>query len=173
MRLLAALLGGVAVYLAMALFLGVAPQVQSTASSRPQVSKRQLWLVQAGSELTPRQFWSGSVAVAVAAFLLLWMVTQSVVIALVPALVVGLGPRTYFTRERRRRIAEIQQAWPDGIRDVLAHVERDAGGQGQRARVDGLGERSGIVVGCGEAAAIAAGVVERTRDIELAAPGVP
>ncbi len=126
MRLLAALLGGVSVYLAMALFLGVAPHLQSTGAVRPQVSKRQLWLVQAGSELTPRQFWSGSVAVGVAAFLLLWLVTQSVVIALVPALVVGLGPRAYFTRERRRRIAEIQQAWPDGIRDVLAHVSSGA-----------------------------------------------
>jgi tight adherence protein B len=100
----------------------VAPDVGAVTRQRPQISKRQLWLIQAGSELTPRQFWLGSVAAGVGAFLVFWLVTQSAIIAFVPAVAVGLAPHAYHAKERRRRIAEIQQAWPDGIRDVLAHV---------------------------------------------------
>ncbi len=126
MRLLAAVLGGGAVYLLMASFLGVAPNLELPTRARPQISKRQLWLIQAGSELTPRQFVTGSIAAGVAAFLLLALVTQSVLIALIPAIAVGLLPRAYYARERQKRIVEIQQAWPDGIRDILAHVSSGA-----------------------------------------------
>ncbi len=126
MRALAALLGGVSVYLAVAMFLQVAPNLELPTKAKPQVSKRQLWLIQAGSELTPRQFAGGSVAAGVAAFLFFWLITQSLVIAFVPALAVGALPRTYYSRERQRRLVQIQESWPDGIRDILAHVSSGA-----------------------------------------------
>ncbi len=126
MRILAALLGATFVYLTMTTFLGVAPRLEVRTRARPQVSKRQLWLIQAGSELTPRQFWWGSVAAGVLAFALLALLTQSPVVAAIPAVAVGLLPRAYYSRERQRRMAEVQQAWPDGIRDILAHVSSGA-----------------------------------------------
>ncbi len=126
MRLAAALAGGLATYLVMALTLGVAPRIELKRQSRSQISKRQLWLIQSGSELTPRQFWGGSVVAGLGAFLLLWLVTQSAVVAAVPASAVGALPRLYYSRERQRRLAHVQQAWPDGIRDILAHVSSGA-----------------------------------------------
>ena len=126
MRVLTALLGGFSVYVAMATFLRVAPHLELPTKAKPQISKRQLWLIQAGSELTPRQFVAGSIAAGFGAFLLLGLVTQSFVIALIPAIAVGLLPRAYFARERQRRLVQIQESWPDGIRDVLAHVSSGA-----------------------------------------------
>ena len=126
MRVMAALLGAAAVYLTVALTLGVAPNVAVRSASRPQVSKRQLWLIQAGSDLTPRQFRLGSIAGALVTFALLWLLTQSVIIALVPAVAAGFLPSAWYGRRRQDRIAEIQAAWPDGIRDLLAHVTSGA-----------------------------------------------
>lgn len=126
MRALAALAGGTFVYLVMAMFLRVAPNLEMPKKAKPQVSPRQLWLIQAGSELTPRQFAGGSLAAGVGAFLFFWLITQSPVIAFVPAVAVGFLPRAYFSRERQRRLVQVQQAWPDGIRDILAHVSSGA-----------------------------------------------
>ncbi len=126
MRVLAALAGGIAVYLGLALFLRVAPQLEVETKPKSQISPRQLWLIQAGSELTPRQFWSGSIAAGFGAFLVFLLLTQSFVIALVPSLAVGALPRTYYARQRQRNLEQIQQAWPDGIRDILAHVSSGA-----------------------------------------------
>jgi tight adherence protein B len=126
MRLLAALLGGSFVYLLVAMLLRVAPNLELPARARPQISKRQLWLIQAGSELSPGQFAGGSVAAGVGAFILFWLIAQSPVIALVPAIAVGLLPRAYYARERVKRLTRVQEAWPDGIRDILAHVSSGA-----------------------------------------------
>ena len=126
MRVMAALLGAAAVYLTVALTLGVAPNVAVRSASRPQVSKRQLWLIQAGSDLTPRQFRLGSIAGALVTFALLWLLTQSMIIALVPSVAAGFLPSGWYGKRRQDRIAEIQAAWPDGIRDLLAHVTSGA-----------------------------------------------
>ncbi len=125
MRVYAALFGAVAAYLVAASILGVAPR-PAPRGATPQVSRRQLWLIQAGSELTPRQFLLGSVAAGLGAFAVLWLATQSVVIAMAPAIAVGFLPRAAFARRRQRAITEVQQAWPDGIRDILAHVSSGA-----------------------------------------------
>jgi tight adherence protein B len=125
-RLGAALLGAGAVYLAVAMLLGVAPDPAVRRSARSQVSARQLWLIQAGSNLTPRQFRLGSIAGGLLSFAGLWLITQSVVIALVPAVAAGLLPAAWYAKSRQARIVEVQAAWPDGIRDVLAHVSSGA-----------------------------------------------
>src|SRR4029079_5884895 len=48
--------------------------------------------------------------------------TGSVFVALVPAVAVALLPRAYFGRRRRARLREVQRAWPDGLRDILASI---------------------------------------------------
>ena len=121
MTLLAALTTGLALSLAAATLAGHPPRLRR----RPppaQVSARQLWLVQAGVDLTPRQFWAGSVLAGIAAFALVVLATGTVAVAVVPAVAVGGLPRTYFARRRGERLREVQEAWPDGIRDLIAGI---------------------------------------------------
>jgi tight adherence protein B len=48
--------------------------------------------------------------------------TGSVFVALVPAIAVALIPKAYFGRRRRARLRDVQRAWPDGLRDILASI---------------------------------------------------
>jgi tight adherence protein B len=90
---------------------------------RPLVSARQLWLNQAGVAVTPRQFALGSLGAAAVAFSAVAVVTGAPLVALVPAIGVGLLPRAYFGRRRSARLREVQAAWPDGLRDLMASVQ--------------------------------------------------
>jgi tight adherence protein B len=81
-----------------------------------------LWLQQAGVHLTPVQFWAGSIAAGLVTLAVLITITGTPVVAIVPAAAVGALPRAYFARKRSARLAEVQGAWPDGLRDVLASV---------------------------------------------------
>lgn len=109
-------------YLAVGFATGEAPTFASLRRTRSMVSQRQLWLVQAGVDLTPRQFWVGSTAVAGLTFVLVALLTTTPVVAVVPAVAAGLLPRAYFARQRARRMKQLQDAWPDGIRDLLASI---------------------------------------------------
>lgn len=126
MRVLAALFSGISVYLTVALVVGTAPRLRLPRRSRSQVSARQLWLMQAGSDLSPRQFLAGSAVVGVAAFVVIWALTGGWHLAFVPAVAIGMAPTLVYTRNRSRQLAAIQEAWPDGIRDLLAHVTSGA-----------------------------------------------
>jgi tight adherence protein B len=121
--LLAALLVGSACALAAGHLWGTAGALTRW---RPPVrtgpSATRVWLQQAGVELGPVQFWFGSVAAGLAAFLALTAVCGSPLVAVVPAGAVALMPRAYFGRRRTRRLAEVQRSWPDGLRDVLASI---------------------------------------------------
>ena len=119
---LAALSSAVLAYLAVGHLTGNAPTFRALRRDRAAVGRRQLWLVQAGVDLTPRQFWAGSVAVAVVTFLFVVLLTATPAVAIVPAVAVGLLPRAYFARARVRRMRELQEAWPDGVRDLLASI---------------------------------------------------
>ncbi len=90
--------------------------------ARAAMSGRQLWLQQAGVALTPRQFWLGSVGVGVGSFVLLVLVTGTPTVAVVPAIAIAMLPRAFFARRRTSRLDEVQRAWPDGLRDILASV---------------------------------------------------
>jgi tight adherence protein B len=109
-------------YLAVGLVTGNAPTFASLRRRRSMVSQRQLWLVQAGVDLTPRQFWAGSAGLAVVVFVLVVLLTATPVVAVVPAAATGLFPRAWFARQRGRRMRQLQEAWPDGIRDLLASI---------------------------------------------------
>jgi tight adherence protein B len=88
----------------------------------PRRANHRLWLQQAGAGLTPLRFWAGSGAAGFVALLALVTVTGSVLVAVVPAIAVGLLPRAYFARRRRLRMRQVQAAWPDGLRDIGASI---------------------------------------------------
>jgi tight adherence protein B len=81
-----------------------------------------LWLAQAGAAVSPTQFVLGSLGVAVAVFAVTWFVTDTVLVALVPAAAAATLPRAYFGRRRAARLRELQSAWPDGLRDIGASL---------------------------------------------------
>ncbi len=89
-------------------------------------SRKTSWLAGSGLEVTPAQFWLTSLGAGVATFLVVVAVTSLPIIALMPALVVATLPRAYFARRRAQRLDEVQRAWPDGIRDLLATVRSGA-----------------------------------------------
>lgn len=122
MRLAAVLATGVAVYFAAGVATGCAPTLGRATAPGRRSGQAQLWLTQAGVALTPVQFWTGSGALAVAAFVVLAGATATPAVVAVPALAVGLAPRAYFARRRARRLREVAEAWPDGLRDLVAGV---------------------------------------------------
>ncbi len=128
MILLASVLAGVAVYLLVGMLLGHLPAFGFTLGSRSrrgpeQVSDRQLWLRQAGTQLSVAQFFLGCATAGALAFLAVWAVTMTPVVALVPALSVALLPRVYFGRRRAARLSELQRAWPDGLRHIIGGIQ--------------------------------------------------
>ena len=44
------------------------------------------------------------------------------IIATIPAIGVAMLPRAYFARHRGRRLSEVQESWPDGLRDLTASI---------------------------------------------------
>jgi len=80
------------------------------------------WLQQAGVGVGPWTFVWGSALAGAFTVLVGAALTGSVFIALVPGLAVALLPRAYFGRRRRARLREVQRAWPDGLRDILASI---------------------------------------------------
>lgn len=122
MTLFVSLLTGVFVYLVVGAITGHGPRFEVRKSIRPQVSEQQTWLIQAGVDLTPRQFWATTVGAGLIAFLVFLPVTGVPLVALMPAIVVAILPRAYFSRRRAQRLAAVQFAWPDGIRDLVASI---------------------------------------------------
>lgn len=131
MRLLAALGTGVFAALVVGIVSGGMPTRPTRVRARPQVDERQQWLIQAGLDVTPRQFVLGSVFAGVIAFGLFLIITGVWAVAIAPAVLVALLPRTYFGRARAKRMTLVAQAWPDGLRDLVASIS--SGSSLQRA----------------------------------------
>lgn len=123
MRLLAALATGIAVYLLAGFLTGNSPSFQRSRPAIARDDKQALWLSQAGVDLTPRQFWAGSLFVGLLGFGFAWALSGAWVVAAVPAITVAVLPRAYFSRQRSKRMAETIQAWPDGLRDLQASIQ--------------------------------------------------
>ena len=81
-----------------------------------------VWLQQAGIDTSPAHFRAACVVVSAVACTLFAAVTGSLFVALVPAAAAGLLPRAYVARRRRLRMREVQVAWPDGLRDLVASI---------------------------------------------------
>ncbi|MBW3620562.1 MAG: type II secretion system F family protein [Actinobacteria bacterium] len=122
MTAVAAASTAVFVYLLVGAVTGRLPSFASGRRRRGQVGAQQLWLVQAGTDLTPRQFWAGSVGLGLATFLLVVLLTATPAVALAPAVATGFVPRAAFARRRSRRMRELTEAWPDGVRDLVASI---------------------------------------------------
>ena len=122
MTLLAPLLAAVTVYFGVGLFTGYAPRIQFHRVPKPDVARRQLWLIQAGSDLTTWQFMAGSGAIGLITLVLATMMTGAWWLALMPAVAAALVPQAYYTRLRVDRLRQLRQAWPDALRDALAAI---------------------------------------------------
>jgi tight adherence protein B len=80
------------------------------------------WLQQAGVGVGLWTFLWGSVLAGLFTVLVTVALTGSVFIAFVPGVAVALLPRAYYGRQRSVRLREVQRAWPDGLRDILASI---------------------------------------------------
>lgn len=130
MRIVAALLGSAAVFL---LVQGaIAWQSPETRPRRvrgkPKKSTRpslQTQLRQAELAITPAQYRTSVLGAVVAAFLVVYALTSTASVSLVPAIAVGLAPRIYYRNRRDRILHDRVAAWPEAVRDVLTHLAVD------------------------------------------------
>lgn len=141
MTLLAALFVGIGCALLAAALFGVMPRgwlrVRSHGSQVGLLDKQQLWLQQAGLRMTPARFWLASAGAGLLALLVCAGISGSLFVGAVPAVAVALLPRAYFGRRRRVRMREVQRAWPDGLRDLIASM---AAGRSLTQSVSALGD---------------------------------
>jgi tight adherence protein B len=122
-NLLASAAVGLACALLVAGLLGIMPERR--APSRRLVAQRdrgRLWLQQAGLPPNPVRFWGACSGAGLVGLLVFTVVSGSVVVACVPAAAIAVVPRAYFGRKRRLRLREVQRAWPDGLRDLVASM---------------------------------------------------
>lgn len=110
---------------ATALAVGLAAHLILT-KLRTSVRHRPVGQVVPGLDVTPVRFWLTVLGAAGATYLVVFALTDLVVVSVVPALVVATLPRAYFARQRSQRLARVQDAWPDGLRDLLSSVRSGA-----------------------------------------------
>lgn len=123
MSLLAAAAAAVFAYLLVGYLVGIVPHHRlRTRERRDAPSQRQIWLTQAGLDVSPAQFALWSAGVGVIGFLVAYAVTGSLWIAVPPAIALVFLPRWYYARKRLQRLSEVVRAWPDGLRHLAASV---------------------------------------------------
>jgi tight adherence protein B len=120
-RLLAALAWATTAYLGVGVLTGHAPR--TLRRRRVRKARFETWLHQAGSGATPIQFLTVSAGAALLTFLVVWALAGAAPVAIVPALAVATAPRAWFERQRQRTGRERLRAWPDALRDLVAHLE--------------------------------------------------
>ena len=120
MRVIAALASAVAVALFLKLVLaGAGARKRGSTRSRP-------WVMDYGLDVTPTQFWVSSVGAGLATYVVVYALTSLPIVSLMPSVVVATLPKAYYSRKRAQRLDEVQRAWPDGLRDLLATVRSGA-----------------------------------------------
>lgn len=119
MRLLAPFLSSVAAGRIVASLLGM---VRRSTRVAHRSEPGRVWLTQAGVPATPFQFWASALGAGFLTFVVVSLLTRAWVVAMVPAVLVGMLPRLYFGALRRKRLAAVRQAWPDGLRDLVASI---------------------------------------------------
>lgn len=126
MRLLALLAAFFLGFAGMGMLLGfpVAIERRPRPSRESRVDRRRRWLRQAGARVSVTQFYAVAAASGLGAFSLLYIVTGAWVVSIVPAVLCALTPQLYYTQLRKRRLAAVNQAWPDGLRDLMASANQ-------------------------------------------------
>ena len=123
MRLLAALLAALFAYTAVGYITGYAPNIRWRTTSRTsEMSKRQLWLIQAGLNVSPARFWLVSGVLGLITFGLTSGISQTFWVALPPAIVATFMPYWFYERRRLHRLSAVKAAWPDGLRHLVGAV---------------------------------------------------
>ena len=122
MILLASLLTAATAYVAVGLLTGHPVQPWSRNLAKPDLSRRRLWLIQAGCGLTVRQFVALSVAAGFSTLVLVTVMTGAWWLAVAPAAMASVLPYIYYSRRRNERLRRLRQAWPDALRDILASI---------------------------------------------------
>lgn len=123
MRIWAALAAGVFAWLALESLAGRHLHLAPRRPRLPGAVTRQVWLSQAGAAVTPRQFWAVCAATGALSGAVLWVLTRTAVVALVPAVGAGCVPWAYWSVERRRRAAARFQTWPDALRVITGGLQ--------------------------------------------------
>jgi tight adherence protein B len=95
----------------------------------------QVWLSQTGAAVTPTQFWVVSGGVGAVAFALLLAISQTAVVAALPAGACVAVPYSYWSAQRRKQAAARSAAWPDALRFLVGAL-----GAGIATLHDGLEE---------------------------------
>ena len=118
---------GVGVFVALVVGRIAGVDVRISRRPRPGRSRRmRAWLVQAGSSMSPGQFVAGSSGCGVVALVVVGALTGSAAVAFVPALAVASIPAAVLGKRRRERLAQVRQAWPDGLRDITTSIAAGA-----------------------------------------------
>ena len=138
MILAASLLTAVAVYVGVGMATGYPLQGWSRNTTRSGDSRYQLWLIQAGCNLTVRRFIAGSAMIGFLTLVLGTMLAGAWWLAVMPAVAAALLPQIFYSRRRSLRLRRLSQAWPDALRDVLAAT---AAGTTLVMALHGLAER--------------------------------
>jgi tight adherence protein B len=120
MKLVAALCVGVFFYFLVGYITGYAPRLSLRSSRQTGISTSQLWLLQAGVRVTPGQFRLICFGLGVVSVFVIAVLSGSRPIAVALGVFMALGPRVYVGRMRAQRLREVQEAWPDGIHDLIA-----------------------------------------------------
>lgn len=131
MILLGALCAAICAFFAVGLAIGKAPTLKlKPGSLKPETSKKQIWLTQAGLDVTPLQWYLSLTAVAVVTFAVVSALTATPVVALVPTIIAVIVPRAFFNHRRIKNLSKTQQAWPDAVREIIASIESNSSLQG-------------------------------------------
>lgn len=120
MRFLAALVGAIAVAATVAAFTGVRVPLPKP----PRRPRTPAWAVAARREgIAPARLLGASVSVVAVTWLLVAAFTGSALVALVPAVGVGLIPGAWVRSRAQRRHNERLAAWPDSLRSLVAALQ--------------------------------------------------
>ncbi len=128
MRLLAALAAAGFAYLLIGAILGRLPTRRprtnlGRTAGRGRMATLSVWLRQSGAHLTAGQFLAVSAGAGLAAGTVTFAVAGALPVALVPGVAVGLLPRWHFARQHGQTQRLRLQAWPDALRDLVAHLD--------------------------------------------------
>ncbi len=129
MRLVGALAAGIFLFFGIGMLTGRVPNLRvglGKSRDKPDVTTRQVWLTQAGLDLSPVQYYGGLSVVALAAFALVSAMTTTPAVALAPAVAAVVVPHMYFAKRRSANMAQTAAAWPDAIRELVAAIESNA-----------------------------------------------
>lgn len=80
------------------------------------------WLLQAGIATSPAAFVVLILTIGVVSIVAFTAITGSVVVALFPSVAAASLPVMVYAKRRARRIDAVVEAWPDGLRDLVASV---------------------------------------------------